>query len=149
FHLLRFFCVSSFMEKEWKRFWIVNDRERLLTCLIINEQNIIQKPVITHPFYKQSVFSTFRLKLQQFFRFNVVLFPTCEGKLYGSSVTGFEKITNRIDLGKRLADILFQPQLFDDFYRFAIQTPHTGSRNDYEQYVLPGKKRETPFLQKT
>lgn len=146
FHLLRFFYVSSFMEREWHRFWETNDGERLLTCLIINEQNVIQNPVISHPVYKKYVFSSLRYYMQQFFRFNVVLFPTCSGELYGSSVNKFTKVTKRIELGKRLANILFQPTLFDYFYDFAIQTPHTGSRYDYEQYVIPGKQRDTPFL---
>lgn len=149
FHLLRYFSVSPFMEMEWYRYWHKKDGARLLTSLIINEQNMIQKPVIAHPMYKKYVFSSMRFRLQQLFHFNVVLFPTLDGELYGSSVTKFQYVTHRIALGKYLSMILFHPLLFPHFFNFARKTPHTGSRYDYEQFVFPNKKRESPFLRMT
>lgn len=151
FHLLPFFYVSSFMQKEWRRFWQENDQARLVTSLIINEQNVIQKPVIEHPVYKKRVFHSMIFSFQDWLHFSCVLFPTCGGELYGASVNGFRSLSKRINLGKRLARILFDPRLFPYFLEFAEKTPHTGSRFDYEQYFKTEdrKKRETPFLRTT
>lgn len=148
FHLLRYFHVSPIMEKEWTRFWVNNCGDRLLTSLIINEQNIIQQPVINHPVYKNKVFTSFRFIFQQYFHFNIVIFPMCDGELYGASVTNFRDVTNRIDLGKRLAQILFEKSLFPLFYQFSVNTPHTGARYDYEQYVYSSRVEKTPTLRK-
>ena len=52
FHLLQYFNVSIFMEKEWLLFWERRDMNRLMTALIINEQNKIQKPVIENTYFK-------------------------------------------------------------------------------------------------
>ncbi|RHW41284.1 DUF2515 domain-containing protein [Neobacillus notoginsengisoli] len=146
FHLLKHFNVSSFMQKEWPVFWKGHDKQRLTTALIINEQNVIQKPIIEHPFYKQKVFYSAEFMLQDWLHFSCVLFPTCGGEVYGASVKGFRKVSNRIDLGKRLAKILFHRRLFPYFLEFANKTVHTGSRYDYEQYFRPGISRQTPFL---
>lgn len=151
FYLLPYFHVSSFMQKEWIRYWRENDRFRLMTALIINEQNVIQTPVIKHPVYNSKVFHSMIFSLQDWLHFSCVLFPTCGGELYGASVNGFRSLSKRIHLGKRLARILFHPRLFPYFYQFAETTPHTGSRFDYEQYFLTLKlaKKETPFLRTT
>jgi Protein of unknown function (DUF2515) len=146
FHLLKFFHVSSFMEEEWKRFWEDQHVNRLMVSLIINEQNVIQKPVIEHPVYQSSVFRSLLFIFQDWFHFSSVLFPTCEGELFGASVNGFKAVSKRIDLGKRLADILFDKLLYPQFYEFAYRTEHTGSRFDYEQYFKNKPKRTTPFL---
>jgi hypothetical protein len=151
FYLLPYFHVSSFIQKEWKRFWKERDRNRLMTALIINEQNVIQTPVMEHPVYKSKVFHSMIFFLQDWLHFSSVLFPTCGGELYGASVNGFRSLSKRINLGKRLANILFHPRLFPYFYEFAEITPHTGSRTDYEQYfkMISSQKRETPFLRTT
>lgn len=149
FHLLPFFHVSSFMVEEWNLFWNKRNEKRLMTALIINEQNVIQKPVIEHPVYKDKVFRSIFFIFQDWFHFSSVLFPTCDGELFGASVNGFRKVDNRIDLGKRLADILFAPRLFPYFLEFALCTEHTGSRYDYEQYFFEKKQRDTPFLRVT
>lgn len=134
FHLLEHFHVSSFMETEWKRYWEEKGRNRLDTALIINEQNLIQKPVIENPRYQTSVFNTMPFWLQERFHFSTVLFPTRSGDLYGLSVHGFKKLRNRIILGKRLLALLTSSCLKDHFIRFAIHTEPTGARTDYEQY---------------
>lgn len=151
FHLLPFMKVSAFIQKEWERYWMKNNSLRLMTALIINEQNVIQTPVIEHPVYKKKVFSSLVFSFQDWLHFSCVLFPTRGGELYGASVNGFRSLSKRIDLGKRLADILFKPRLFPYFYEFAETTPHTGSRYDYEQYfpILSPVKRDTPFLRMT
>ncbi|XJZ26010.1 DUF2515 domain-containing protein [Bacillota bacterium Lsc_1132] len=147
FHLLPYFNVSAFMQREWQRYWREHDQTRLVTSLIINEQNVIQKPVIEHPVYNSKVFQSWVFSFQDWLHFSSVLFPTCGGELYGASVNGFRKLSKRINLGRRLAMILFDQRLFPYFLEFAEKTPHTGSRYDYEHYFkIPNKRRGTPFL---
>ncbi len=151
FHLLAYFKVSAFIQKEWIKYWEDNDQYRLMTALIINEQNVIQTPIIEHPVYKSKVFHSMIFSFQDWLHFSCVLFPTCGGELYGASANGFRSLSKRINLGKRLAKILFDQRLFPYFYEFAETTPHTGSRYDYEQYfiTLRSTKRDTPFLRTT
>lgn len=146
FHLLPYFHVSAFIQKEWNKYWRENDKERLTTALIINEQNVIQTPVIEHPIYKKKVFHSMIFSFQDWLHFSCVLFPTCGGEVYGASVNGFKTLSKRINLGKRLASILFHPRLFPHFFEFAEKTPHTGSRYDYEQYFKLKTVRKTPIL---
>ncbi|WP_110112355.1 DUF2515 family protein [Bacillus sp. CGMCC 1.16541] len=149
FYLLPYFGVSSFIREEWQRFWEKGDQERLRTSLIINEQNIIQQPVIEHPFYQEKVFRSFIFTFQDFLHFSCVLFPTLEGQLYGCSVHDFWKKSKRIELGKKLAKLLFHPAHHEEFLQFSNQTIHTGSRYDYEQYLKEDVERHTPILRTT
>ena len=149
FHLLTYFHISSFMEREWVYFWKEKNRNRLMNSLIINEQNVIQNPVINQPDYKMKVFYSPFFFIQDWFHFSAVIFPTCTGKLYGASVHGFKNVTNRIELGKKLASILFHKELFYEFMEFAYKTVHTGSRFDYEHYFYNRTKKSTPFLRGT
>ena len=146
FHYLPHFFVTAFMEREWERFWEHGDRKRLMTALIINEQNVIQKPVVENPFFQQKVFQSKLFLLQDALRMNAVLFPTMNGELYGLPVHHFRNLQERIQLGKGLADILFDYQLFPKFHQFAFLTEPTGSRMAYEQYFPVRKRRDTPFL---
>ena len=57
FHLLKYFQVSSFMEREWNYFWKHRDLQRLLFSLIINEQHVIHKPLICHSYYQKRYFT--------------------------------------------------------------------------------------------
>ncbi|OEH93880.1 DUF2515 domain-containing protein [Bacillus solimangrovi] len=135
FHLLSTFSVSPFMIYEWKHFWRTGDRNRLMTSLIINEQNLIQKPIIEHPFYKKKVFHSFCFHFQDWLHFSSVIFPTKEGDLYGISVKNFCNLEDRIILGKKLALLLFHPEYYSMFYEFADSVTHTGARKDYEHYL--------------
>lgn len=146
FHLLKYFHVSRFMEKEWNSYWNHKDSKRLMISLITNEQNIIQRPVIEHPLYRRRVFQSPLYSFQDWLHFSSVLFPTLDGELYGASVNGFRSVHKRIDLGKRLASILFSQELYLRFYEFARETVHTGSRHDYEQYFCPVPVKNTPNL---
>ncbi|PLR77275.1 DUF2515 domain-containing protein [Bacillus sp. V3-13] len=150
FHLLAFFRVSAFMEQEWRTFWRERDQTRLLIAMIINEQNVIQQPVLLSPLYQNKVFHSLLFSFQDSFHFSSVLFPNKGGHLYGASVNGFRSVSKRIDLGKRLSSILFRDDLFPAFYEFAETTPHTGSRSDYEQYFINHRKHQaTPVLKRT
>lgn len=145
FHLGRFFFITQFMTNAWNAFWISGNRENLVTALIINEQNIIEKPVIK----KQSfVFHSLLFFLQDWMHFSTVVFPTCTGKLYGSSVSHFRNIDERIKLGKRLAGLLFSEELFSQFHEFSCRTEPTGARYDYERYREKPRRHETPMLRK-
>ncbi|WP_407268661.1 DUF2515 family protein [Radiobacillus sp. PE A8.2] len=146
FHLLSKFAVSPFMQKEWFLFWKFKDENRLVTSLIINEQNVINNPVTKHPFYKKNVFLAWPYLVQDFFLLNAVVFPTCTDEAFATPVHDFTNITKRITLGKRLASILFHPSLYNQFYNFTISTDHTGSRYDYQQYMSSNQKSESPKL---
>lgn len=146
FHLLKFFQVSSFMEEEWLAFWKYKDKQRLMNSLIINEQNVIQKPVIKNGRIKHSVFHYLPYLFQDILHFNAVLFPTLHGELYGASVSNFTSLNERIKLGNTLASLLYKPNLYQDFYLFARKIEHTGSRHDYEKYLYPKLSNTTPIL---
>ncbi|HAM81152.1 DUF2515 family protein [Ornithinibacillus bavariensis] len=135
FHLLSEIQVSNFMIQEWNYFWKNKDRNRLMTSLIINEQNVIQKPVIAQPFFKKKVFLSVPYQLQNYIMLNAVLLPTLNGKIYGGYVRGFTNLTNRITLGKRLASQLFHPGIHKEILDFIRFVEHTGSRYDYEKYT--------------
>lgn len=94
------------------------------------------------------MFHSLLFAFQDYLHFSAVLFPTHHGELYGASVYGFQDVDNRIDLGRRLADILFNPDVFSKVFHFAKTTAHTGSRYDYEQF-MKNKEETTPFLKET
>ncbi|UFU01270.1 DUF2515 domain-containing protein [Radiobacillus kanasensis] len=134
FHHLCYFHVSSFMQKEWHLFWKIGDQSRLMTALIINEQNVIRNPVIQEPFYKKTVFNRIPYLFQDFLHMNAILFPNLHGRIFATDVFDFKSVTKRIELGKRLSAYLFHPELYQGVYDFAFHTPPTGSSQEYEQY---------------
>jgi hypothetical protein len=146
FHLFQDLHISNFMEEEWNRFWEERDEKRLVQSLIINEQHLIQGPVIEHEVYKKKVFGTSIFFIEDHLHFSSVLFPTLHGDLYGASVHGFRKVQNRIKLGNVLFELLFHPDYHCFFLEFALEVEHTGSRKDYETFCrkVPGTK--TPIL---
>jgi hypothetical protein len=146
FDLLSHFYVSDFMIKEWFRFWEEKDITRLVFSLIINEQLVIDAPVLKHSFYKKRIFSAIPFLLQDYMHFSTVLFPVLSGEVFGVSVHGFKHVKKRIETGKKLYWILFESPWSEDILRFSNHVEHTGSRHDFERYVYPGKKRETPYL---
>ncbi|MCA1063145.1 DUF2515 family protein [Rossellomorea sp. AcN35-11] len=146
FHLMNEFHISSFMEEEWNRFWTERDEDRLVHSLIINEQNLIQEPVINHGVYKKKVFGSPLFLLEEHLHFSSVLFPTLDGQLFGASVHGFRNLHNRIELGKRLFCLLFHPEYHASFLKFALAVGHTGSRRDYEKFCKEAPETNTPML---
>ncbi|RBW69434.1 DUF2515 family protein [Bacillus taeanensis] len=147
FYLLDDFFVSSFMKNEWLHFWNNHNKERLCTALIINEQHVIQQPVIEHPILKKRVFHSFSFFFEELFHFSTVLFPTLKGELYGFCVKNFQEVSERIELGKKLKWLLIDSGHKQSFFQFALATSHTGSRRDYQQYGVKGEK--TPILRST
>lgn len=146
FDLLEHFSISKFMINEWFYFWEKRDQDRLLTALIINEQNVIQRPIIEHKQFEKEVFRSTPYFVQELLHFNTVIFPTLNGQLFGYSVTDFQNVTKRIELGKKLSWLLFYSCHFDEFYLFSKSVTHTGSRFDYEKFFPEKRRRETPFL---
>ncbi|WLD91785.1 DUF2515 family protein [Alkalihalobacillus sp. AL-G] len=140
FHLLKAFQVSSFMGREWERLWNKRNYERINTCLIVNEQQLIQKPVLERTLYKERVFHSLPFWVQDRFHFSTVLFPTVEGDLFGLSVHGFRKAKKRILLGRRLLKLLFHPAYHQRFSSFASNTEPTGARSEYERFLKIGRK---------
>lgn len=147
--------VSQFMIPIWSRFWhafgqperkvwepfgtfMRNERNLLTWGLIINEQNYIHQRVITHPYFVTHVLERLDFTLPAMFSLEQVLFPyrmSCSNtydKMLGLSVTNFEELSIRIQIGKTLYH-----HLFADFERlkaicqFCREIPHTGSRADY------------------
>lgn len=134
FDCLSFFHVSSFMIEEWWKFWEEKDYTRLVYALIINEQNIIQKPVIEQSYYKHEVFHKLPFQCQDLLYLSAVMFPTLKGELFGAYAHGFSNLTKRIKLGKKLYATLFHQDLYRGFHAFARYTEPTGTRFEYERY---------------
>lgn len=149
FHLLKAFHVSQFMIREWRDFYRKGEKERLTTALIINEQHVIQKPVIEHPFFSANVFQTKLYRFQELLHFSYVLMPTFAGNLYGLSVTDFTDVKRRITLGKQLSQLLFRSEHAASIQKFARQAMVTGSRIDYEKYLSWKIAKKNPLLRST
>ncbi|QHS24476.1 DUF2515 domain-containing protein [Virgibacillus sp. MSP4-1] len=135
FHLLRYFYVSTFMIDEWMHFWLHKNEKRLLYAQIINEQNLIQKPVIEEPFFKWKIFYNVPYFLQDKIHLNAVLFPSLSGILYGLAIKKFTNVTERIKTGKKLASILFHNDFYEQFLQFAEEVEPDGTRGEYEQFL--------------
>ncbi|MED1563480.1 hypothetical protein AJ85_11500 [Alkalihalobacillus alcalophilus ATCC 27647 = CGMCC 1.3604] len=133
FSLLTDLNISSFSEHEWQLFWFKKDEERLMTSLIINEQYHLQHTLIETLFAKEKILSQLPFLLEDHAHLSYVLFPTLEEKMYGVSVTNFKKVEARIELGKKLAQILYHPDCHEVIKLFLLGTEHTGSRRDYER----------------
>ncbi|WP_257351802.1 DUF2515 domain-containing protein [Pseudalkalibacillus decolorationis] len=140
FYLLKEFQVSSYMEVEWERFWRRKEDHRINTCLIVNEQQLIQKPVLEHESYQHHVFQSVPFWLQDRFHFSTVLFPTVEGDLYGLSVHGFRNVYKRILLGRRLLKLLLDSEYHNRFLTFVEETEPIGARMEYERFLQEGRR---------
>ncbi|SDJ68037.1 DUF2515 family protein [Sediminibacillus albus] len=134
FELLPRFHVTRYMEEEWRYYWQYQNRNRLMRSLIINEQNVIEQPVIKNPYYRKHVFLRIPYLAQDFFLVNAVLFPDLRGQVIGSYVHDFSNLNKRIVLGKKLAAKLFSPHNYHGVLDFALHIEPTGSRDEYEQF---------------
>ncbi|MBP3040817.1 DUF2515 family protein [Bacillaceae bacterium Marseille-Q3522] len=135
FYLLPHLHVSVFMETIWNHFWTEKNSYLLTVALIINEQSFLEKNVLVHSSFQSEVFHTVPFKLQDFLALNQILFPYEENgeiNLTGQTMHQFEKLHERILLGKRLYKILFQDQKRRKIIeKWALATPHSASRKDY------------------
>ena len=136
FNLLSHFRVSKFMINEWERFWYSRNKRRLVNALIINEQNVIQEPVIDQSYFKKNVFLSLPYLIQNYLLMNAVLVPTMSGEVYGKFIHGFTKLSNRINLGQYIAETIFgESKRYQHILNFLLKIEHTGSRSDYEQFL--------------
>ncbi|KYG32899.1 DUF2515 family protein [Alkalihalobacillus trypoxylicola] len=147
FSLLPYFGVSKFMVTEWNLFWDRKDEERLCTALIINEQNHLEETLMNTKWVKREILHNIWFQLDQHTEFNYILFPTLDNVIFGYKVFKFEKVEERIQLGKKLAQLLFHPDCFHSIKNFLCKVEHTGSRLDYETYIQEAKVySKTPLL---
>ncbi|WP_430785612.1 DUF2515 family protein [Virgibacillus flavescens] len=134
FHLFDQLYISKFMQREWLIFWEEQNTERLMSSLIINEQNVIQQPVVKQSFFQSRVFNELPYRLQNFSYMNAVILPSESLPLYGAFVHNFTNLSRRIALGKHLATAVFNKQNYSNLVQFTRKEKHTGSRGDYEKY---------------
>ncbi|MGF2616738.1 DUF2515 domain-containing protein [Rossellomorea vietnamensis] len=138
FHLLPAFGVSRAMSVFWERFWQEREPVELSLTLIINEQNMLQKRLLSNldEGYLQE---KLLFLLQDRLELTTVFFPYIKKlkikqtySLAGTSVSHFEDPQKRIEIGKRLYSILFlKKTVKQSSLEFAVNTHHTGSRSDY------------------
>lgn len=145
FYLLSKFQVSSYMQKEWRFFWQHHDTQRLMHALIINEQNVIQTPVIKQDYFKRYVFLRLPYLLQDMLLLNAIILPAKSKQLYGIFVQDFTNIDKRITLGKQIASIMLNSKVYHPLIEFIRSVEHTGSRLDYERF-LNIKTEKSPIL---
>lgn len=139
FHLLPWFHVSFFMSVIWNYFYRKRDRYLLTIALIINEQSYLEKRVIQNPYYQSTVLETLQFKLQEFLDLNQIIFPfidSKETKIIGQTIHKFASLHERILLGKRLYQLLFDPKHYVSIYQWANVQPHTGSRKDFWPHLF-------------
>ncbi|WP_208590177.1 DUF2515 family protein [Gracilibacillus suaedae] len=134
FYLLPQFGISYFMKVMWDHYYQKKDNYLITVALIINEQNYIEDRVIQNKEYHATLLESLEFKMQELLQLNQILFPFKDGKqvkLVGQSVHQFASLKERILLGKRLYQLLFDDNFFSDIYDMALRQPHTGSRQDY------------------
>ncbi|MDY0406754.1 DUF2515 family protein [Virgibacillus sp. 179-BFC.A HS] len=134
FYLLPMFHVSFFMGVIWNHFYRVKDEYVLAMALIVNEQSYLEKRVIQNPYYQKTVLEKLEFKLQELLELNQIIFPYFDGKevkMIGQTIQQFGSLSDRILLGKRLYQILFDPENYPSIYRWATLHKHTGSRKDF------------------
>ncbi|WP_059105151.1 DUF2515 family protein [Shouchella shacheensis] len=145
FHLLFPLGISRFMEREWQRFWDERDESRLLTALIINEQEMLQMRLMERALAGQLFHSVLYI-LEEHAHFSFVLLPDARGNLYVRSVRDFAQAHARIELGKQLAALLYHPDCGTEIATFARITEPTGSRHDYERRQPRNLSEKAPLL---
>ncbi|USG68078.1 DUF2515 domain-containing protein [Brevibacillus ruminantium] len=139
--------VSVFMQPIWQSFLHTKDSVRLTRALIINEQQYIEQRVVDKPFAEQQIFFSLAFFTQSILSLNQVIFPYKEHptdrRLHacGISVHRFPSVTQRIDIGKTLYQLLFDnPVRLQSIYEWARRIPHTGSRADYWPHLFTPRK---------
>ncbi|MBU8907587.1 DUF2515 domain-containing protein [Desertibacillus haloalkaliphilus] len=155
FYLLPRFGVSTFMSVIWNEFLKSRDQYMLAIALVINEQNYLEQRVIQNDHYQETVLETMNFKIQELFSLNQILMPyqkQSEIKVIGQSINQFSSVHERIMLGKRLYELLFDGDVYERIFTWACRHPHTGSRRDYWSSIfhdinesVPGE----PFVRRT
>ncbi|WP_442595516.1 DUF2515 family protein [Neobacillus sp. D3-1R] len=151
FYLLPFLNISLFMETIWNHYWIKKDPNILTIGLIVNEQNYIEERVVQNPLLKEKVFNSIEFKIQDLLSFNQILLPYEQNnkvRFLGQTVHHFDSLHERILIGKRLYNLLFQSEdIANSVLHWAIQNPHTASRKDYWPNLFNDIKEGVPGLE--
>ncbi|RFU70464.1 DUF2515 domain-containing protein [Peribacillus saganii] len=142
---LPLFHISRFMYPVWETF--IKDPNPLLltTALIINEQRMLQKRVLSKQNHA-NILKKIDFQLQELFGLTAVIFPHKEGRqdlysLTGVIVNQFQDPKMRIMTGKKLYQLLFQdPKIYKGVCQFADSVTHTGSRSDYWDTIFTKNK---------
>jgi len=151
FHLLKKFNVSMFMKSIWNDFLTTGNKQVLTIGLIMNEQHMIQKRILTG-MKKPIGVDEWLFLLQDRLEFTSILFPYGKQSpfsLAGLSVSHFEQVKRRILVGKRLYGILFHHSVFPTAYSFAIHHCHSGSRSDYWPHIYSKENKKTRLYSPT
>ncbi|WP_416149753.1 DUF2515 family protein [Salipaludibacillus sp. HK11] len=135
FDKLRLFQVSQWMIDQWWIFWNKKDKNQLMDALIINEQHVIEKPVICAPLFKEALFTRAVYEWQERLHFSVVIFPTLDGELFGTSVRNFTNVNERVILGKTLAWMLFDSEESESIMKYFIKHEFTANRANDIPYL--------------
>ncbi|RAP78137.1 DUF2515 family protein [Paenibacillus montanisoli] len=149
FGLLPAFGVSRFMRPVWSQFWRRRDAAILTTALIVNEQNVIEEPIVRSAYFKEHVLRQPAFLLQAPLQTNSVFMPygapSEDGmKLAGLVLENFRSLQERIEFGKRLYAILFGvTDVKNGVLAFVRAVPHTGSRADYAPQLFTKQPRNT------
>ncbi len=147
FYLLPQFGISYFMQVMWDIYYQKRDNYQLSVALIINEQNYIEDRVIQNKDYQATLMESLEFKVQELLELNQILFPFSDEKqvkMIGQSVHQFASLKERILLGKRLYQLLFDDEFFSNIYDMALRQPHTGSRKDYWPYIFNDINESNP-----
>lgn len=142
FHLLPAFHISKFMIPNWQHFLMSPNSTLLTLALITNEQNYVEKHLMSMKTTKETIFNTLTYVLQEKLGLTHVIFPykrysfLRSYSLTGIEVHEFSSVHDRIKIGKQLYSILFSKQHFDSIIGFANNYKHTGSRSDYWPHLF-------------
>ncbi|MBP3961098.1 DUF2515 family protein [Paenibacillus lignilyticus] len=147
FSLLPAFGVSGFMRPVWSQFWRRKDAAMLTTALIVNEQHVIEVPLVRSAYFKEHVTRKPAFLLQTPLQTNAVFMPygaPNEGamKLAGLVLENFRSLEERIEFGKRLYAILYGvPEVHRGVLAFVRAVHHSGSRADYAPHLFTKQLR--------
>lgn len=149
FHLLPAFQISRFMIPIWEHFLVHSNSTLLTLALITNEQQYLEKHLMSKQTTKESIFHTLTYILQEKMGLTYVAFPYKRYpflRLYsltGLKVHEFSSVNERIIIGKKLYSILFSKLHYGSCFQFAHTISHSGSRSDYWPHIFTINKRET------
>ncbi|TYS91808.1 DUF2515 family protein [Rossellomorea aquimaris] len=151
FHLLKKFNVSIFMKSIWNDYLTTGNEQVLTIGLIMNEQHMIQKRILTG--MKKSIgVEEWLFLLQDRLEFASILFPYGKHSpfsLAGLSLSHFEQVNRRILFGKKLYGILFHRSVFPSSYSYATHHSHSGSRADYWPHIYSKEDKKTRLYSPT
>ncbi|NBD26453.1 DUF2515 family protein [Paenibacillus glycinis] len=147
--LLPSFGVSRFMLPVWSQFWQRRDAIMLTTALIVNEQHVIEQPLVQSEYFKAHVLKKTPFLLQIPLQTNTVVMPYGAPQVNGGDMMlaglvleHFSSLHERIEFGKRLYAILLRvPEVLAGVTAFVKGVHHTGSRADYAPHLFT-KERE-------